>query len=125
MCSVQAYVTIPVSSLVTPSSLLILDTTNTPSIPIAPSIGDANLDGFPDMLLIINGTPRLLISQSCTKGLPGCNSDGSGRRGWKEAGKGLSLNAKILQTITDARGASFVDIDEDVRVKLFASLVGD
>ena len=40
----------------------------------------------------------------------GCAADGSGRRGWTVAKKG----AEYLDAVKDARGVSFLDMDEDV-----------
>ena len=95
-------------------SLLVLDTTYKPSIPIPLKLGDANLDGFPDILLIsVTGktkTPKLLWSVPCAKDVPGCDSEGRGTRGFKLATK----DVETLEGITDARSVSFLDMDEDV-----------
>jgi integrin alpha FG-GAP repeat containing protein 1 len=104
--------------------LLVLDTTYTPSKPVAPALGDVNMDGFPDLLFISDGTPRLLLNQRCSsKTIPGC-SGSSRRRGFLEATH-LSLNTQILQTITDARGASFVDVDEDGTLDILVQRTGE
>jgi integrin alpha FG-GAP repeat containing protein 1 len=92
----------------------VLDTTHSPPLPIPLKIGDANLDGFPDILLITASgktrTPKLLWSVPCASGVSGCGADGSGHRGWKLATKDVDS----LATVTDARSVSFVDLDEDV-----------
>jgi integrin alpha FG-GAP repeat containing protein 1 len=86
-----------------------------PAIPLSPQLGDANLDGFPDFLVIIasgkDRTPYLVYSQPCAPGVTGCNSNGSGRRGWSVA----SVGTKSLESVKDARGVTFLDMDEDVR----------
>ena len=80
-------------------------------------LGDANLDGFPDLLLIVfnpsdlSQTPKLLFSEACTKGLGGCDKNGEGRRGFRLVTNG----AEPLEAVQDARGVSFLDIDDDVR----------
>lgn len=105
----------PVSSfLPKDQSLLVLDTTYNPPLPISLKLGDANLDGFPDILLISatgkTKTPKLLWSVPCAKGVPGCDAGGGGTRGFKLASK----DVETLEGITDARSASFLDMDEDV-----------
>ncbi|KAG6836589.1 hypothetical protein H0H93_006332 [Arthromyces matolae] len=80
----------PVSALFSGSgSLLVLDTTNTPSLPLPLHLGDANLDGFPDILMIVgfggDRVPSLIYSTPCAVGVVGCWADGSGRRGWTAA----------------------------------------
>ena len=83
-------------------------------MPVSIKLGDANLDGFPD-LLIITGSgndriPSLVYSVPCAVGVVGCGKDGSVKRGWKVATQGV----EPLQAVTDARSLSFLDMDEDV-----------
>lgn len=113
----QLLVRFPLSALFPDSpSLLALDTTYTPPIPLSLKLGDANLDGFPDILLITGSgkdrVPRLVFSKSCTAGIVGCSANGSGRRGWEPAKSG----ADPLSTIKDARSVAFLDVDEDVNI---------
>ncbi|KAL0573899.1 hypothetical protein V5O48_008047 [Marasmius crinis-equi] len=109
------FVSVPVSSILPyspPPGLLVEDTTVSPSVPLAIKIGDANLDGFPDILVISvnqNGQiPKLIYSVPCGKGVAGC-SERNARRGWEVAVKGVHS----LETIKDARGVAFHDMDED------------
>ncbi len=89
--------------------LLVLDTTVSPAIPVPIKLGDANLDGFPDLLFVTSGTPRLVYSVPCGKGVAGCSAQGFGKRGWElEMG-----GADVMDVISDARGVAFVDMDED------------
>jgi len=128
----NGYSSIPVSSLLSPSksgheqSLLVLETTFSPAIPIVPQLGDVNLDGFPD-LLIISGTSQdrtrkvsLLLSEPCGKGLAGCDTPGA-VIGWREMKKG----ADILDTVGDARSVSFFDMDEDGTLDIMIQRTGD
>lgn len=110
----------PLSSLVDSpsSSLLVFDTTFSPHLPLPVRLGDTNLDGFPGLLLIAatsnRHTPKLLVSESCRRGLAGCDVNGQGRRGFKLLQKGT----ETLDAIYDARGVTFIDMDEDVRLSL-------
>ncbi|KAJ2926340.1 hypothetical protein H1R20_g10751, partial [Candolleomyces eurysporus] len=120
------FVRFPVSkALSEDSSLLVLDTTHSPPLPIPLKIGDANLDGFPDILLIAASgktrTPKLLWSAPCASDVPGCGADGSGHRGWKLATKDVDS----LETVTDARSVSFVDLDEDGTLDIMVQRTGD
>ncbi|KAF8119813.1 hypothetical protein EV363DRAFT_1591087 [Boletus edulis] len=88
---------IPFSSLVNSplNSFLVLDTTFLPPLPLPVRLGDTNLDGFPDLLVIAataaRHTPKLLISEPCRKGLAGCDTNGYGRRGFRLLQKGADL----------------------------------
>lgn len=111
MISVQAFASFAIADLF-PShanELLVLDRTYNPPLPLPVKLGDADLDGFPDILLIVAGTPRLLYSTSCDAG--GHCKGGRGTRGFQEHSSGTESLAKIK----DARGVSWADLDEDVR----------
>lgn len=110
-----AFARFPVSSVIPfTSSLLVYDTSFTPPIPIPLKLGDADLDGFPDMLAItvqgVNRIPRLMYSVPCVSDLGGCSKNGTGKRGWKMATKGV----EALESINDSRSLTFLDMDEDV-----------
>ena len=54
----QAYDIFPLSDILPKqSSLLLTDTSHNPPLPLALRIGDANLDGFPDILAVVVGNP--------------------------------------------------------------------
>ena len=87
-----------------------------------------NLDGYADMLFVVDShsvqqerTPKLVLSVPCSRGVAGCTANGRGRRGWKV----VEAGAEFLNTIVDARGVAFVDMDEDVseKITLFASCI--
>ena len=123
----QAFVSFAIADLFPSSSLLVLDTQVSPAIPLPIRLGDSNLDGFPDLLFITasaphggflgigdksDRTPRLAFSVPCSKGVPGCGQDGNGRRGFKVVRK----DAEVMNSVVDAMGVAFFDIDEDVRI---------
>jgi len=91
--------------------------TFTPPIPLGLKPGDADLDGFPDLLAIVvdnHGdvhTPRVLWNIACSPGVPGCGAEGKGRRGFKVA-SGDAI--ELLEGMEDVRGVGWVDLDEDV-----------
>ncbi|KAG9318236.1 hypothetical protein JVU11DRAFT_317 [Chiua virens] len=122
----DAYVQIPFSSLANSpsSSLVVLDTSYSPSLPLPVRLGDTNLDGFPDLLVIAaNGdrrTPKLLISEPCTKGLAGCDTNGRGRRGFRL----LQNGAESLEAVHDARGVALIDMDEDGTLDIVVQRTG-
>ena len=100
--------------------LHVLDMSFSPPQPILPRTGDANLDGFPDLLLITEGRVRLLLSTPCAHGVTGCATPGA-RRGWRELRKGVDA----LAGITDARLAVFVDLDEDGTLDVMVQRTGE
>jgi integrin alpha FG-GAP repeat containing protein 1 len=107
-------------------SMLATDTSFSPTIPLSLKIGDANLDGFPDLLLIHvedqtrSQRPKLLFGTPCSAdgNAVGCREDRGGSK--KGRGKvGFTVATKkmeALDAITDARGLAFLDMDEDVSV---------
>jgi integrin alpha FG-GAP repeat containing protein 1 len=97
----------------------VLDTTTTPPLPVPLKLGDANLDGFPDLLMVAvsetdHRTPFLVSNVACTRGLPGCGERGDGRRGWSLVRNGASS----LDEVEDAAGVAFLDMAEDVSLGL-------
>ncbi|KDQ59682.1 hypothetical protein JAAARDRAFT_33256 [Jaapia argillacea MUCL 33604] len=109
----DAFVRFPITDLFPSSSLLVRDTTHNPPLPLPLKFGDVDLDGFPDLVPIISSgqdfTPKLVSSVPCAVGVVGCGKDGKGKRGWKVVRKGVDT----LNNIRDARGVTFLDMDED------------
>jgi len=115
------YVSVPIGDLLQGNlKLHVFDTSFSPAQPILPRPGDANLDGFPDLLLITEGHVRLLLSVPCARGVPGCSVTGA-RRGWREMRKGV----EALSSVTDARVAVFIDLDEDGTLDVMVRRTGD
>lgn len=124
----QDFVRIPVTDIFpatngAPQFLLVLDTSQSPAVPIPIKLGDVNQDGFPDILAVLasgtssrsDRTPRLAYSVTCGKGKAGCRSDGSGHNGWDVLQKG----AEVLSEVKDARSVALLDMDEDVSVDVY------
>lgn len=113
----QSFSSIPLSSIIPQvSSLLLFDTSHNPHLPLPLRIGDYNLDGFPDILAVVatssSTTAKILKSLPCETGRPECDGGrgNSGRRRFDVVSKG----ATVLEQIHDVRGASWLDLDEDV-----------
>ncbi|KAJ7246549.1 hypothetical protein B0H12DRAFT_1203288 [Mycena haematopus] len=119
----DAFVSLPITTLFPGSSLVVLDTTPVPALPISLKLGDANLDGFPDLLVIIasgqDHVPKVLFSVPCGAGVLGCRS-GHRKHGWSVATKGM----ETLDAIKDARSVSFLDIDEDGTLDIMVQRTG-
>lgn len=123
----EAFVSIPLSSLV-PSAdgkspgLLVMDTTSSPPLPVPITLGDSDLDGFPDLLLIVahddRTTPKLLFNTPCGPSVVGCGGDR--KRGWKVGKKGI----EVLDKVHDARGVAMVDMDEDGTLDIMVQRTG-
>ncbi|KAF8638878.1 hypothetical protein AX17_001933 [Amanita inopinata Kibby_2008] len=121
-----AFVRFPLNSLFSePTSLLVYDTSFEPPLPLPLRLGDANLDGFPDLLMITTHgkkrIPNLVFSVPCAEDAAGCALNGSGKRGWMVAKKGV----EALEAIKDARSISFVDMDEDGTLDILVQRTGD
>ncbi|KAI0320316.1 hypothetical protein OF83DRAFT_1162494 [Amylostereum chailletii] len=126
-----AYASYPIETIVSssashPPALLVLDTTFSPALPVPPRLGDANLDGFPDLLFITGTTQdhtrkvRLVLSEPCGKGVSGCDSKGS-QRGWREVKKDVDA----IESVGDARGVAFLDMDEDGTLDIMIQRTGE
>ncbi|KAK7449726.1 hypothetical protein VKT23_013201 [Stygiomarasmius scandens] len=125
----NTFVRIPLSSILPQSpspSLLVQDTTFSPAIPLSLKLGDANLDGFPDLFFIVSTsagtTPKLVYSVPCGRGVPGCAADGGGKRGWQVVG---SKGTESLEAVKDARGVAFIDMDEDGTLDMMVQRTGE
>ncbi|TFY59525.1 hypothetical protein EVJ58_g5711 [Rhodofomes roseus] len=109
-------------------SLLVMDTTQSPALPVSLKLGDANQDGFPDILAIVvtgsgsqtSYTPQLAVSEPCGPGVAGCGSSTKNRRGWSVVKKGIDP----LKGIHDARSVAFFDMDEDGSLDIMIQRTG-
>ncbi|KAI0737904.1 integrin alpha N-terminal domain-containing protein [Daedaleopsis nitida] len=132
----DAFVRIPLTDLFSPTSdsplapgLLVMDTTQSPPVPVPIKLGDVNQDGFPDILAVVasgssshmSRTPHMVLSVPCGKGVAGCSGGGSGRRGWQV----LKKDADPLLAVTDARSVAFLDMDEDGTLDIMVQRTGN
>lgn len=117
----QSFTSIPLSELLpdSPNPGILLHPPSDSSILLPLRPGDFNVDGFPDFLFIISDDTKssestqvkILENTPCAKGVIGCKK--GTKRGWRLGhGKGWY----DLEEITDAVGASWLDLDEDVCV---------
>ncbi|PCH38397.1 integrin alpha N-terminal domain-containing protein [Wolfiporia cocos MD-104 SS10] len=131
----DAFVRFPLSDLFPPPQgssmtpgLLVLDTTQTPPLPVPIKIGDVNQDGFPDLVAIVvtgtgsttSRTPRLAFSAPCTSGVAGCKSHNNEKRGFTTVKKGT----QALKNIVDARSVALFDMDEDGTLDIMVQRTG-
>lgn len=134
------------------SSLLLADTSHTPPLPLPLRLGDANLDGFPDILAVTVGRASLDRIPVLLYNVPGKKHSGSnGKRSFEESiglqalfatGNGTigassakigtgrrgftpaTTGAEVLAEITDARGVAFLDLDEDGTLDILVQRTG-
>lgn len=112
--------TIPVDSLFGGQNLVTTHSTShfSGQAPLALQIGDYNLDGYPDLLLLTSprgffptsrSTPRLLESRPCD--LASCTAGEVSAK--RRAFRPVQSGATALDAITDARSAFFMDVADD------------
>ncbi|WWC70229.1 uncharacterized protein I206_104179 [Kwoniella pini CBS 10737] len=122
------FTSVPFSTLLsdkTGSSVggILLHLPDQPEIPLPIRIGDYNVDGFPDLLLTVQSIVKggvlaskevnqvkILVNVPCSKNVPGCEGTAKSKRGFR-VGSGKAWEA--LDSITDAEGASWMDLDDD------------
>lgn len=116
------FTVIPIATLIPLATLVTESTKFRGVLPVSPSIGDYNIDGYPDLLLLvsINGNKivHLLDNRPCDRFSCTEGQVEKGRRGFRIRTEG----ADDLMKITDAESASWVDIDDDVSVQVVSSL---
>ncbi|WVQ82354.1 hypothetical protein IAT38_004482 [Cryptococcus sp. DSM 104549] len=129
--------TIPLATLfpTDPSPGLLLHPPSITSIPLPLRPGDYNVDGFPDLLLVVSNSTassgvfgktsgtqvKVLESVPCGKGVVGCGAKGV-KRGWR-VGAGKEWEA--LEEIGDAVGASWLDLGDDGSLDILVQRSGD
>lgn len=94
-------------------------------IPLPLRPGDFDVDGFPGLLATVKtekGTQiKILKNVPCGKGVAGCQGQPKGSRGLIVAeGKGY----EALEAITDAEGASWIDLDDDGSLDIMVQRTG-
>lgn len=112
--TLQDMTTIAISDLVPGASLVTTSSAFKGSLPVAPSIGDYNIDGYPDLLLLTSsGSSRnvnLFESRPCAATSCTAGEVAKGRRAFQR----VVLGAEVLSTINDVETAHWLDIDDDV-----------
>ncbi|KAG8790454.1 hypothetical protein FRC12_011834 [Ceratobasidium sp. 428] len=133
------------------TSLLLADTSHTPPLPLPLRLGDANSDGFPDILAVVverAGVDRVPVLLYNLPGKHGTSSSSLGKDvqrlfmarnvtsesevGTRAAAKGVGRRtfkpvksgAEVLGEITDARGVAFLDLDEDGTLDILVQRTG-
>ncbi|GAA6006356.1 hypothetical protein JCM10207_000615 [Rhodosporidiobolus poonsookiae] len=108
-----SYTVIPISSLLPGHTLVTSSTAFRGHLPTPPQIGDYNIDGYPDLLVLTSAgsakTATVLQSRPCEKG--SC-TDGETKRA-RRAFRVLSEGAEALAKLRDVESASWVDMDDD------------
>lgn len=120
-----SFTQIPISSLLPSHTLVTSSTAFRGSCPTPPQIGDFNIDGYPDLLVLTSSKSGrdkqavILQSRPCEK--VSCTEEEikHGRRAFRV----LIGGAEALSKITDVESATWVDIDDDVRRSLTTLLV--
>ncbi|KAI6111062.1 hypothetical protein F5141DRAFT_1112303 [Pisolithus sp. B1] len=105
----DALIRIPIHSLLesTSQSIVVVDSTFSPPVPLPIRLGDTNLDGFPDLMFIV----AKCIGAMC-QGSPGLRPV----RAWP-----AWIQADAIR---DARGMTFVDLDEDGTLDILVQRTG-
>ncbi|KAK8864374.1 hypothetical protein IAR55_001622 [Kwoniella newhampshirensis] len=139
------FVSVPLASILPDGSDgtagLQLHLPESPNIPFPLRPGDFDIDGFPDLLVIVanstaappaggifgairhDGTQvKVLQNVPCRKGVAGCEGGGKGTRGFRiGSGKGW----EALDAIWDANGASWIDLDDDGSLDILVQRTGE
>lgn len=120
--SSAAMTTVPLSALLPGHELVVRSTAFRGELPLAPQVGDYNIDGYPDLLVVAQkGRDRqahVLQSRPCEAGA--CTDEEVRRK--RRAFRVVSEGAEALDKIKDVESVSWFDVDDDVRLTLSLSL---
>ncbi|GAA98182.1 uncharacterized protein L969DRAFT_93210 [Mixia osmundae IAM 14324] len=124
----DAFTRIPLKALIPDAPYLMLfDESIAGTVPLALQPGDYNKDGYPDLLLISSssrlprsGTPSLIESRACDKSSCTSAEIAQSRRVFLRVVAG----AHALNSINDARSASFLDVDEEGSLDMMIQRTG-
>lgn len=110
----KAFTSTLISSLI-PTGTLITSSTSFKGVhPTSPQIGDFNIDGYPDLLILTShslGVRKVSLLESipcgkeCSAGLRK-----RGRRSFKK----VTVGAEVLEKLRDVESCSWFDLDDDV-----------
>ncbi|KAL8286465.1 hypothetical protein RQP46_004482 [Phenoliferia psychrophenolica] len=107
------FTTIPIATLIPGASLITESTAFRGLLPTPPSIGDYNIDGYPDLLILTSQSgsriATLLESRPCDKASCTPGETSRGRRAFRVRTDG----AEALTKITDAESVHWMDMDDD------------
>ncbi|SGY75403.1 BQ5605_C005g03425 [Microbotryum silenes-dioicae] len=109
-----SFTSIPISTLLPGATLITQSTSFRGPHPTPPSIGDYNIDGYPDLLLLTTQAGggrnvKLLQSRPCDKASCTPGEVKARRRAFAE----VTAGAEVLTKIRDAESAHWIDIDDD------------
>ncbi|GAA5877748.1 hypothetical protein JCM1840_003347 [Sporobolomyces johnsonii] len=120
-----SFTRIPLSALFPSQTLVTSSTSFRGAFPTAPQIGDYNIDGYPDLLLLTqkgsSKTVNLLESRPCEKVSCSDEEIKKGRRGFRVVEAGAADLAKIK----DAESAHWVDVDDDGSLDILVQRSGN
>ncbi|BGP13717.1 hypothetical protein JCM10213_007105 [Rhodosporidiobolus nylandii] len=120
-----SYTVIPLATLLPSQSLVTTSSAFRGSFPTPPQIGDYNIDGYPDLLLLTSsGSAKhanLLQSRPCEKGSCSEGEIARARRTFRVVTEG----AEALTKIRDVESASWVDMDDDGSLDILVQRTGN
>ncbi|GAA5896345.1 hypothetical protein JCM8208_001852 [Rhodotorula glutinis] len=123
--STASMTTIPLSALLPGHELVVHSTAYRGEYPIAPQVGDYNIDGYPDLLVVATkGRDRrahILQSRPCEAGSCTEAEVASKRRAFRVVSEG----AEALDKITDVESASWFDVDDDGLLDILVQRLGN
>lgn len=133
----QYFSSVRLSAIIPGTTGFLLHPPGEPNIPLPLRLGDYDVDGFPDVLAVTSNSTarhggvfrgssgtqaRVIRNVKCGKGVAGCDEHGRGRRGFVLGqGKGW----EVLDYYWDVEGASWIDVDDDVRASSGETVVAD
>ncbi|GAA5984638.1 hypothetical protein JCM11641_004548 [Rhodosporidiobolus odoratus] len=122
-----SFTSIPISTLLPGQSLITTSPSFRGSFPTPPQVGDYNIDGYPDLLLLTSsGSHRranLLQSRACEEKGSGCTEEETkrGRRTFRVVTEG----AEALTGVKDVESAHWVDMDDDGSLDILLQRTGN
>lgn len=119
------FTAIPISTLIPHAKLITTSTAFRGILPVAPAIGDFNIDGYPDLLILTASSGsrnvNLLESRPCDRTACSHGEVLKGRRALRL----VTVGADVLTSISDAESAHWIDIDDDGSLDIVVQRTGN
>lgn len=121
----QSFTTVPIRALLPEATLITSSTSFRGQHPTPPAVGDYNIDGYPDLLLLTQSgshrTVSILQSRPCD--VASCTPSEVAQK--RRAFRVVKNGAEALTNIKDVESAHWIDMDDDGTLDILVQRSGN